>query len=143
MYAVIDTGGKQARVQVGEQLDVELLSAAPGDEVSFVPKLVVDGERVVSQRAPLEQASVTGRVVGLAKGPKVIGFTYKAKARGRRRYGHRQHYTTVEITAIDLPGGPVKAAPSAGAEEETATAAEDGGEVHVKDQGRGFHPQRP
>jgi hypothetical protein len=38
-------------------------------------------------------------------GPKIVGFTYKAKARGRRRYGHRQRYTTVEITAIDLPGG--------------------------------------
>jgi len=125
MYAVIDTGGKQSRVQVGEQLEVELLSAAPGDEVSFVPKLVVDGDRIVTERDPLGASSVTGRVIGLAKGPKIVGFTYKAKARGRRRYGHRQHYTTVEITAIDLPGGPVKAAPSAGAEEETATAAED------------------
>ena len=61
MYAVIDTGGKQARVQVGEQLDVELLSAAPGDEVSFVPKLVVDGDHIVTERVPLEASSVTGR----------------------------------------------------------------------------------
>jgi large subunit ribosomal protein L21 len=105
MYAVIDTGGKQSRVQVGEQLEVELLSAAPGDEVSFVPKLVVDGDRIVTGGARLEASHVTGRVIGLAKGPKIIGFTYKAKARGRRRYGHRQHYTTVEITAIDTPGG--------------------------------------
>jgi large subunit ribosomal protein L21 len=125
MYAVIDTGGKQARVQVGEQLDVELLSAAPGDEVSFVPKLVVDGARVVSERAPLQASSVTGRVVGLAKGPKIIGFTYKAKARGRRRYGHRQHYTTVEITAIDLPGGPSAASEPEGSAEQTTTATED------------------
>jgi large subunit ribosomal protein L21 len=103
MYAVIDTGGKQSRVQVGEQLEVELLSAAPGDEVSFAPKLVVDGDRIVTERGPLEASNVTGRVIGLAKGPKIVGFTYKAKARGRRRYGHRQHYTTVEITAIDTP----------------------------------------
>ncbi|MGO9963110.1 MAG: 50S ribosomal protein L21 [Acidimicrobiales bacterium] len=104
MYAVIDAGGKQARVQVGEQLDVELLSAGPGDEVSFVPKLVVDGDHIVTERVPLEASSVKGRVIGLAKGPKIVGFTYKAKARGRRRYGHRQWYTTVEITAIDFPG---------------------------------------
>jgi len=106
MYAVIDAGGKQARVQVGEKLDVELLSATVGDEVNFVPKLVVDGDQVVAERSPLEASTVTGRVVGLAKGPKIIGFTYKAKARGRRRYGHRQQYTTVEITAIDFPGKP-------------------------------------
>ncbi|MGA3354035.1 MAG: 50S ribosomal protein L21 [Acidimicrobiales bacterium] len=122
MYAVIDTGGKQSRVQVGELLDVELLSAAPGDEVNFVPKLVVDGDRIVTDRAPLEASSVTGRVVGLAKGPKIIGFTYKAKARGRRRYGHRQHYTTIEITAIDTPGGSSAANTDA---DENAAASED------------------
>jgi large subunit ribosomal protein L21 len=125
MYAVIDTGGKQARVQVGEQLDVELLSAAPGDEVSFVPKLVVDGDHIVTERVPLEASSVTGRVIGFAKGPKIIGFTYKAKARGRRRYGHRQHYTTVEITAIDIPGGQRAVVAPEAAEGETTTASED------------------
>jgi len=125
MYAVIDTGGKQARVQVGEQLDVELLSAAPGDEVSFAPKLVVDGDRIVTERSQIEASSVTGRVVGLAKGPKIIGFTYKAKARGRRRYGHRQHYTTVEITGIDFPGRASVAAGAASADDESATATED------------------
>ena len=125
MYAVIDTGGKQSRVEVGEQLEVELLSAAPGDEVSFVPKLVVDGDRIVAERGPLEASNVTGRVIGLAKGPKIIGFTYKAKARGRRRYGHRQHYTTVEITAIDTPGGSSSSSSEAAAKDETATAGED------------------
>ena len=103
MYAVIDAGGKQARVEVGELLDVELLSAGPGDEVSFVPKLVVDGALVVAERSPLEASSVTGRVIGLARGPKITGFTYTAKARTRRRWGHRQHYATVEITSISAP----------------------------------------
>jgi large subunit ribosomal protein L21 len=106
MYAVIDAGGKQARVQVGEQLEVELLSADLGEEVNFVPKLVVDGDDVVSGREPLEASSVTAKVVGLTKGPKIVGFTYKPKARARRRYGHRQRYTTVEITAIEVPGRP-------------------------------------
>jgi large subunit ribosomal protein L21 len=128
MYAVIDAGGKQARVQVGEQLDVELLNAGPGDEVSFVPKLVVDGDRVVTDRDPLEASSVTGRVIGLAKGPKIVGFTYKAKARGRRRYGHRQWYTTIEITGIDLPGGASETAEPqvpADSQEETSAAIAD------------------
>jgi len=86
MYAVIDAV-QQARVQVGEQLDVELLSAGPGDEVNFVPKLVVDGDRIVTERDPLEASCVKGRVIGLAKGPKIVGFTYKAKARGRAATG--------------------------------------------------------
>jgi large subunit ribosomal protein L21 len=128
MYAVIDAGGKQARVQVGEQLDVELLNAAAGDEVSFVPKLVVDGDRIVAGRVPLEASSVSGRVIGFSKGPKIVGFTYKAKARGRRRFGHRQLYTTVEITSIDLPAGASgNTAPEGpvAAEGETTTATED------------------
>jgi hypothetical protein len=66
-------------------------------------------------------------VIGLAKGPKIVGFTYKAKARGRRRYGHRQWYTTVEITAIDVPGAATEsAAPQApaGSEDETTATVE-------------------
>jgi large subunit ribosomal protein L21 len=100
MYAVISAGGKQERVEVGQRIEVELLSAATGEEVSFPAILIVDGADVVSAPAALGDAAVTGRVVGESKGPKITGFTYKAKARGRRRYGHRQHYSTVEITKI-------------------------------------------
>ena len=100
MYAVIDSGGKQARVQEGETLSVELLAASPGEEVALRPVLVVDGERVISGRAALAGVTVTARVVGESKGPKIRGFTYKSKTRGRKSWGHRQHYTTVEITAI-------------------------------------------
>ncbi len=92
--------------------------------MSFVPKLVVDGDRIVTERDPLEASSVNGRVIGLAKGPKIVGFTYKAKARGRRRYGHRQWYTTVEITAIDFPGEPSESAtPQAPADSEDEPTA--------------------
>ena len=98
MYAVIATGGKQYRVAEGERLEVERLGAT-GTEVSFRPVLVVDGGRTVSG-ADLERAVVAGRVVGEAKGPKITGFTYKPKARARRRWGHRQHYSVVEITGI-------------------------------------------
>ena len=131
MYAVINAGGKQARVEVGEQLDVELLTAGLGDEVNFTPKLVVDGDEVVSGRDSLAASSVTATVVGRAAGPKIIGFTYKAKARGRRRYGHRQHYTTVEITGIDVPGRTAKTATreatteSPAAESDAGTASAD------------------
>ena len=98
MYAVISTGGKQYRVAEGERLDVELLKA-DGD-VTFSPTLLVDGETVLAAKGDLEGASVAARVVGESKGPKIRGFTYKNKTRSRRRWGHRQHYTTIEITGI-------------------------------------------
>lgn len=104
MYAVIATGGKQERVEVGTRVDVELLAAALGEEVTFAPVLVVDGETVHAAPAALAAASVSARVVGAAKGPKITGFTYKPKARARRRFGHRQHYTTIEITSIAPDG---------------------------------------
>jgi large subunit ribosomal protein L21 len=98
MYAVIQTGGKQYRVQEGERLEVERLGDA--DEVTLTPILLVDGDAVFATPAQLSGATVTARVVGEAKGPKVIGFTYKNKANERRRWGHRQHYATIEITGI-------------------------------------------
>jgi large subunit ribosomal protein L21 len=100
MYAVIRTGGKQARVAEGQRLDVELLGEDEGAEVSFTPILLVDGETVVSAPGDLAGASVSARVVGSAKGPKIRGFTYKNKTNNRRRWGHRQHYATIEITGI-------------------------------------------
>ncbi len=109
MYAVIASGGKQERVEVGTRVALERLDAAVGDEVRLSPVLLVDGAQVVAAPAALASATVTGRVVGEAAGPKIVGFTYKAKARARRRFGHRQHYHTVEITEIAAGAG----APSA------------------------------
>ena len=100
MYAVIQTGGKQARVAEGQTLDVELLGQDEGAEVTFTPILLVDGDTVVATPGDLAGASVTARVVGLNKGPKIRGFTYKNKSNNRRRWGHRQKYTTIEITGI-------------------------------------------
>jgi large subunit ribosomal protein L21 len=100
MYAVIKTGGKQSRVSQGQTLDVELLGQDEGAEVTFQPILLVDGDIVVAAPADLAGASVTARVVGTSKGPKIRGFTYKNKSNNRRRWGHRQHYSTVEITGI-------------------------------------------
>jgi large subunit ribosomal protein L21 len=100
MYAVIATGGKQERVAEGQQLQVELLGAADGADVSFTPVLLVDGESVLATPDQLKGATVTGRVIGTAKGPKIDGFTYKRRTNQRRRYGHRQKYSVVEITSI-------------------------------------------
>jgi len=97
MYAVIETGGKQYRVSQGDRLDVERLE---GDKVSLRPVMVVDGDMVLASVAQLDAASVTARVVGMASGPKIRGFTYKPKTNQRRRFGHRQKYSTIEITGI-------------------------------------------
>jgi large subunit ribosomal protein L21 len=100
MYAVVKTGGKQTRVEEGERVQVEHVGAVVGDEITLTPVLVVDGDVVLSTPAELEGASVAGRVVGEAKGPKITGFKYKHKSRSRRRWGHRQGYDVIEITGI-------------------------------------------
>lgn len=100
MYAVIHTGGKQARVAEGDRVEVELLPNVAGDEVQFRPVLLVDGDTIVATPADLAGVSVSGRVIGETKGPKIRAFTYKNKTNSRKRWGHRQHYTMVEITGI-------------------------------------------
>ena len=99
MYAVIKTGGKQYRVEQGQTLEVERLGAGEGD-VSLAPVLLVDGDTVLSTPDQLSKASVSAKVVGELKGPKIQGFTYKNKTNNRRRWGHRQRYDTIEITKI-------------------------------------------
>ncbi|HZT65706.1 MAG TPA: 50S ribosomal protein L21 [Acidimicrobiales bacterium] len=116
MYAVIRTGGKQYKVAEGQRLDVEQLGAARGDQVSFTPIMLVDGETVLAAPADLEGAGVTATVVGEAKGPKITGFTYKPKSNSRRRWGHRQHYTTIEITGISRGGSRSRASAGAAGE---------------------------
>ena len=107
MYAVIKSGGKQYRVEEGEQLAVELLGAA--GEVELAPVLVVDGDRVLATPKELEATRVSARVVDEARGPKVTGFTYKPKTNNRKRWGHRQRYSLIEITGISAGGAPRKA----------------------------------
>jgi large subunit ribosomal protein L21 len=100
MYAVIASGGKQEKVAQGQLVRVELLDAEQGSEIDLATVLVVDGDNVLATADQLAKASVKGKVVGTAKGPKINGFTYKNKSNQRRRYGHRQKYTVVEITSI-------------------------------------------
>jgi large subunit ribosomal protein L21 len=96
MYAVVLTGGKQYKVAEGDRLDVELIKG----DVTLHPVLLVDGDQVLSTPSALQNVSVTAKVVGHAKGPKIRGYTYKNKSNQRRHWGHRQHYSTIEITAI-------------------------------------------
>jgi large subunit ribosomal protein L21 len=103
MYAVIKTGGKQYRVAQGQKLDVERVSADDG-ELSFEPLMLVDGAAITAGTGSLTGAKVTARVVGETLGPKVVGFRYKNKSNQRRHWGHRQQYTTIEITGITSPG---------------------------------------
>ena len=101
MYAVIKSGGKQYRVENGQQLEVELLGVdGDDDKVELRPVLLVDGDTVLAGPKALNKATVTAKVVGEAKGPKITGFTYKNKSNQRKRWGHRQRYSTIEITGI-------------------------------------------
>jgi large subunit ribosomal protein L21 len=104
MYAVIRTGGKQYKVEAGEQLEVERLGLDDGSEVELEPVLVVDGETVQATPAQLDGAVVKARVVGGTRGPKIDGFVYKPKSNNRRRYGHRQDLSVIEILDITPAG---------------------------------------
>ena len=101
MYAVISAGATQQKVAEGEQVNVDLLDAEEGDEVALSPVLLVDGDTVLATRRDLANVVVKARVVGDARGPKIDGFVYKPKSNNRRRYGHRQNLSVLEITAIN------------------------------------------
>lgn len=108
MYAIIRAGGKQSKVRQGDVIEVELLKNAP-EEVTFTPLLVVDADGVaITDRAALGTATVTARVLGETKGPKIDIFKYKNKTGYRRRQGHRQRYTSLEVTGIALAGQTAK-----------------------------------
>ena len=78
---------------------VDLRPEEVGADVQFVPVLLVDGDKVVAGPA-LKGATVTATIIGDEKGPKIRAITYKSKANQRKRWGHRQKYSTVEITKI-------------------------------------------
>ncbi len=100
MFAIIQTGGKQFRVQNGDVIYVEKLNAEVGEEISFdVLMCEKDGE--VQIGAPvLDGVKVQGKILQQGRGQKILVFNYKAKKNVRRRKGHRQPFTKVEITAI-------------------------------------------
>lgn len=102
MYAVIETGGKQYKVQEGDVLYIEKLEANEGEAVSFDKVLLVSKESGLVVGSPLVSgAKVTGKVEKHGKGKKIIIFKYKAKKNIRKKQGHRQPYTKVVIDKIE------------------------------------------
>jgi len=105
MYAVIETGGKQYRVEVGTELEVELLDAEPGKTVTLDRVLLVaDGDDASIGQPVVDGAAVSAEVVRRDRGPKLISFKYRPKARTRVKKGHRQELTILRISDITLNG---------------------------------------
>ena len=98
MYAVIKTGGRQYRVEQGQVLEVNRL--AEGADDSLTPILLVDGETVLATPDQVSKASVGFKVLEDTRGKKINGFTYKNKSNQRKRWGHRQALSKIEITSI-------------------------------------------
>jgi len=101
MYAVILTGGKQYRVQKGDIIYVEKLGVEPEDAVKFDVLMLSKDDGAVFGTPVIEGASVEGIVRGQVKSAKIMVYKYKAKKNIRKKQGHRQPYTKVEITAIN------------------------------------------
>jgi large subunit ribosomal protein L21 len=105
MYAVIETGGKQYRVEVGTQLEVELLDVEPGQSITLDRVLLVaDGAEAAVGTPVVDGAAVEAEVVGATRGDKVISFKYRPKARRRVMKGHRQDLTVLRIADIRFGG---------------------------------------
>jgi large subunit ribosomal protein L21 len=100
MFAVIKTGGKQFRVTVGDTIYVEKLPVENGGVVTFDALMVGENDNIRVGTPVVEGAAVEGRVVRQVKGQKIVIFKYKPKKNIRKKQGHRQPYTQVEITAI-------------------------------------------
>ena len=100
MYAVIETGGKQYRVQKGERLRIEKLEAESGTKVNFPVLLIADGSSVQVGKPHIAGAQVTATVAGEEKGEKLTVFKYRRRKGYRRKTGHRQQYTAVQIDDI-------------------------------------------
>lgn len=102
MYAIIETGGKQYKVQEGDVLFIEKLSSEEGENVVFDKVLAVsDGEELTVGTPTVAGASVNAKVLGDGKNKKIIIFKYKPKKGYRRKQGHRQPYTKVQIEKIN------------------------------------------
>ena len=101
MYAIIETGGKQFRVEKDDVIDVELLDSEKGSGVEFKNVLFLNKEGSIKVGTPyIAKAAVKGELLDIAKGPKVVAFKYKQRKGIRRKVGHRQKYSRIKITEI-------------------------------------------
>jgi large subunit ribosomal protein L21 len=105
IYAIIETGGKQYRVNLGQTIDVERLDVAEGNTVELDKVLLIaDGDRVTVGTPTVDGAKVVATSQGEGKGEKIVVFKYKPKVRYRKKTGHRQFYTRLVIDKIIEPG---------------------------------------
>ena len=118
MYAIVKTGGKQYRVERGQTLLVERLPAEEGASVALQP-LMYRSDEAVFDKAGLEQVKVTAKIVEHVRGEKLRVFKFKPKRGYKRRNGHRQELTRIEVTEIASGAGKAKAAKVKAAEGET------------------------
>jgi large subunit ribosomal protein L21 len=125
MYAIIRAGGKQAKVKTGDVIEIERVKS-PSDSLTFTPLLVVgeDGT-AVSDRSVLSEAKVVAEVLGETPGEKIDIFKYKNKTGYRRHMGHRQKYTQIRVTSIDLPKAAKPAKASKSTKKAASTAADN------------------
>ncbi len=101
MYAVVATGGKQYRVERGQRLEVERITAEPGSRIELPEVLLVaDGDNVTVGQPTVPNARVVAEVLGQIRGKKIIVFKFKAKVRYRRKNGHRQNLSSLVIREI-------------------------------------------
>ena len=119
MYAVIESGGKQYRVEEGSSLLVDRIDAKEGDKVSLRPVMFRDGEVLVGEK-DLAGVKVEATVAEHLRGPKVKVFKYKPKKGYRRRAGHRSELTRLEVTELKMGGAAKKAAAKPKAEKKEA-----------------------
>ncbi len=101
MYAVIQTGGKQLKVEVGQEIFVEKLDVLEDETVTFDEVLLVGGEKTIVGTPLVEGASVVAKVVKQGKSKKIIVFKFKQKKGYKRKQGHRQPYTKLVIEKIN------------------------------------------
>jgi len=114
MYAIVKTGGKQYRVERGQRLLVERLSAAEGESVALQP-ILYRSEEAVFDKAGLAKVTVTARVLAHERGEKLRVFKFKPKRGYKRRTGHRQELTRIEVTELGLGDGQPGVGAKAGA----------------------------
>lgn len=153
MYAIIETGGKQFKVRRDARICIPSIGGEVGERVVFDRVVFAsDGERITAGTPVLDRAKVVGEIVRHGRDDKITVFKYKRRHRYRRKQGHRQGYTEVAITGLELEGGP--AAPDESSPEaddiaagEIGTGGPDAGGRHVgpyvcEECGRGFATER-
>jgi large subunit ribosomal protein L21 len=100
VYAIVKSGGRQYKVAVGDEFEVNSIAEEPGASLALPAILLVDGDTVTSDATALAKASVTAEVLGHLRGPKIKIHKFKNKTRYHKRQGHRQHLTLVKVTDI-------------------------------------------